>query len=115
MNYSLESLKQVDSFLVDLHINTNVDTIPDIVVIRAGAYLGEVIRRHSKKHWLWLNYKQARAIGNKTFNKLDRTVVLSAVLSDGNFFFPLAKIQKYLVTGGTDDLYFYGQVLSSKN
>jgi len=63
------------------------------VVLRAGAYVGEVIRKNDNKvQWRWIDHKGARQVNPKLFESLGKTTATAAVLYDGNkgFVFPLA-------------------------
>jgi hypothetical protein len=86
-------------------------------VLRAGAYVGEVIRRQSPaaKPWHWMEYDEALRLepNLSSFGKALGTV---AVLWDGKegFCFPLAKVGKYLENGAEDSVKFFAQVVLAK-
>jgi len=85
-------------------------------VLRAGAYVGEVIRKNDKKvQWQWIDYEGGKQVEPKLFESFGRTVATAAVLYDGNkgFVFPLAKVEKYLNNGAEDDVHLFARVIIS--
>jgi hypothetical protein len=85
----------------------------NVFILRAGAYVGEVIRRSSSTSapWHWLDYQQAAAL-RPTVASLGMSIGTAAVLFDGQrFIFPLAKVNKYLENGSEDSVHFYAQVV----
>ena len=83
-------------------------------VLRAGAYVGEVIRRHTPppRQWHWLDYDGAVAL-DRRLKSLGNAIGTAAVLWDGQdgFTFPLAKVGKYLENGPEDSVRFFAQVI----
>jgi len=83
-------------------------------VLRAGAYVGEVIRRHTPppRQWHWLDYQGAVALDPR-LKSLGNGIGTAAVLWDGQdgFTFPLAKVGKYLQNGPEDSVRFFAQVI----
>ncbi len=110
LDYSLASLAHVDDFLDVVRKRDLVERDSAVVVLRAGAYVGEVIRRDaSAPTHHWLDYDAAvkvdpriRALGAKDLG-------LAAVLWDGDegFLFPLAKVGKFLMNGREDSTRFF--------
>ncbi len=84
------------------------------LVLRAGAYAGEVIRRHAPppKEWHWLDYDQAAAIDPRLAS-LGKELGTIAVLwdGDGGFTFPLSKVGKFLENGPEDSVRFFAEVI----
>ncbi|WP_318342360.1 hypothetical protein [Acinetobacter sp. 16] len=112
LDYSVESLKFIDKYLLDLKKN-NLDQISDDqrfkTVLRTGAYVGETIRKNDKNtNWHWVDYETAKELNPELFNNLDHSIELAAVLTDGeHFIFPLNKVVKFLKNGEEDSLYFF--------
>ena len=116
LDFSVESLKHVNDYLEAIRKDKNVEKDWTRVVLRAGAYVGEVIRRNDKKvQWRWIDYEGAKQVEPKMFESFGRRVATAAVLYDGNkgFVFPLAKVEKYLNNGSEDDVYFFAKVMMS--
>jgi hypothetical protein len=116
LDFSIESLSHVEQYLdhVQNHSYDRKQTIT--LVLRTGAYVGEVIRRHAKsKQWHWLAYAEAIKL-SPDIAKLGKDLHTSAVLWDSKheFSFPLGKIIKYLRNGEEDDVKFYAQVLTNE-
>ena len=83
------------------------------LVLRCGAYIGEVIRRNSNgKTYHWVDYKSAVRI-NKSIANFGKNVGTIANLwdSDTGLIFPLAKIQKYLDNGREDSVHFFAKAI----
>src|SRR5262245_2566246 len=55
MDYALDSLKHLDEYLAVLHREPPPEREYIQVVLRAGAYLGEVVRR-LRPEWHWVLY-----------------------------------------------------------
>jgi hypothetical protein len=68
------------------------------VVLRCGAYVGEVLRNHSERHLEWIDYQTFIKVRNEESKSLPDVIGTSMVLWDKqNFYiFPLAKIENYL-------------------
>jgi hypothetical protein len=114
LDFSVESLRVVDDHLNVMRGRSLQGKDMLCFVLRAGAYVGEVIRRHAAPgiSWHWIDYEQAVAIspGLSQFGKGIGTV---AVLWDGKkgFIFPLAKVGKFLQNGPEDSVRFYAHVI----
>ncbi len=57
LDYSLESLKHVDAFLEQLQSTPPEGEEAARVVLRSGAYVGEVIRRNSSHQLHWVTFQ----------------------------------------------------------
>lgn len=116
LDFSVESLKHINDYLEAIRKDKDVEKDWTRVVLRAGAYVGEVIRRNDKKvQWRWIDYQGAKQVEPKLFESFGRSVATAAVLYDGNkgFVFPLAKVEKYLKNGSEDDVYLFANVMMS--
>src|SRR5262249_54401325 len=117
LDYSVDSLKHVDAYLETIRKDKNVEKEWNRVVLRAGAYVGEVVRRNDKKtKWQWVDYETAKSINPKFFASFDKLGGVAAILHDGKegFAFPLAKVEKYLNNGSGDSVFFFAQVVIGK-
>ena len=118
LDFSYDSLKIVDQYLLEVR-KTELDKLSNEqftrIVVRAGAYVGETIRRNDKsKQWNWVDFENAQKINSKFFNDSEKSLSYADVLTDGQqFTFPLNKVIKFLNNGEEDSLYFYA-VSSSK-
>jgi len=116
LDFSVESLKHVNEYLEAIRKDKDVEKDWTRVVLRAGAYVGEVIRKNDKKvQWRWIDHEGFTQAEPKLSESFGKTVATAAVLYDGNkgFVFPLAKVEKYLNNGAEDDVYFFAQVIMS--
>ncbi|HSZ56114.1 MAG TPA: hypothetical protein VK797_10660 [Tepidisphaeraceae bacterium] len=111
---SVESLGAMDEHLERMRLRDLEGQDLLKFVLRGGAYVGEVIRRHTPmpRQWHWVDYDQAVALGPNLAG-LGKGLGTIAVLWDGTdrFTFPLAKVGKYLQNGPEDSVQFYAQVI----
>ncbi|GBF52111.1 hypothetical protein LPTSP4_36490 [Leptospira ryugenii] len=109
LDFSLASLEFVNTFLNSIHQKLN--DVPDIkmnaLVLRTGAYLGEVIRRNSNhKKLQWISYEKASSLNSK-IQGIGESISTVAILYEerkDQFFFPLGKVLKALHFGHSEDL-----------
>lgn len=116
LDFSVESLKHVNEYLEVVRKDKDVETQWNRIVLRAGAYVGEVIRRNDDKvQWRWTDYEGAKQVEPKMFQSFGKSVATIAVLYDGKkgFVFPLGKVEKYLNNGVEDDVYFFAKAIIS--
>lgn len=110
LDYSLESLKYVDSYLDKVRKKQNElsDDQWIKVILRCGSYCGETIRKNSEKDLYWINYDTAITI-NPRINDFEKSAEIFYILfsEPQNLYFPLAKVVKYLENGPEDSLYFF--------
>lgn len=102
LDYSIGSLDQINVYLSSIMKDPKLEESWNKVVLRCGAYVGEVIRRNYNVHkFHWYEYDNAKKIGNKHFNQLKYAIGTAAVLyrEDDFFCFPLAKVEKFLDHG----------------
>jgi len=59
LDFSVRSLQSLDAYLATAHAQLESLTRDALsnLALAAGAYLGEVVRRNSSKHWHWTNYE----------------------------------------------------------
>ncbi|OTG79777.1 hypothetical protein B9T31_16765 [Acinetobacter sp. ANC 4558] len=116
LDFSMESLKQVDIYLEKVR-NKNFRDLPNNqqweIILRTGAYVGETIKKNDQKsQWIWVDYETAKNKDPELFNMMPDSSLYAAVLTNGeNYIFPLDKVAKYLENGSEDSLAFYGQAI----
>ena len=111
LDYSLDSLKHVDAYLDVLHRTPPPQTESLQVVLRAGAYLSEVIRRARPGVFHWVLYEEAARHAPK-LRGLRESIGTAGILwrDPESLLFPLGKVCKYLENGAEDSLYTFGYV-----
>ena len=110
LDFSVESLKEVNAYLDTVRANKEIESSWNRVVLRTGAYVGEVIRKNDPKaNWQWLDFESAKAQEPEFFESLGMSISSAAVLysKDKGFAFPLAKVEKFLINGPEDDVHFF--------
>jgi hypothetical protein len=113
LDYTVESLAHVDDYLEAMRKRKLEDEDYGKVVLRAGAYVGEVVRRNvPNKEYHWLDYKGAVKI-NDMVKDFGEDLGTAAVLWNGEdgLTFPLGKIMKYLENGSEDSVQFFAKVM----
>ena len=119
LDFSVESLGFVDDYLEQMRQRQLVEGDEDYgkLVLRCGAYVGEVILRNANRQtYHWLDYKGALKI-NKSIADFGESLGSAAVLWDSatGLTFPLAKVQKFLDTGREDSVQFFAKVMIEKS
>jgi len=115
LDYSVDSLKWID---LDLDaVRTTPPQGEDMLrlVLRVGAYVGEVIRRNSAQKMNWLDFDEAAKL-NSMVEKLGRQPGTLAVLwtAPTGITFPLGKVQKFLMNGPEDSTHFFASTMLNK-
>jgi hypothetical protein len=121
LDYSIDSLDIVNSFLDGIH--KNLDTIPPekltIIVLRVGAYIGEVIRKNGKKNnFKWISYKSTVSLWPEIDDLYGETISTVTVLLKEKprlYNFPLGKVWKYIHFGASEDVKEFAINTLSKN
>ena len=116
LDFSLESLRHIDEYLEYIHKNTPDGNDFLRLVLRCGAYVGEVMRKHSNKEIHWVSYEDA-AKCSESFRKFEYTVASAGVLWHGpeSMSFPLGKVCKFIENGNEDSVYSFAKVLLEKD
>jgi hypothetical protein len=114
LNLSVNSLKEVDKYLEIVKKNKIKLTEEEIkkIILRTGAYLGEVIRKKDKIRFIWLSHDEASKLG-EALSKYDKDILTVFVLYDSNkkyFWFPLAKSYKFIQYGKAESLWAFAKV-----
>jgi hypothetical protein len=113
-DFSVASLSAMDEHLDSMRARALQGADLVKFVLRSGAYVGEVIRRHTPapRSWHWVDYDQAVVL-NPKLASFGKDLFTVAMLWDGKegFIFPLAKVGKYLENRPEDSVKFYAQVI----
>lgn len=121
LDYSIDSLDHINSFLDTIHKNLN--SIPPekltIIVLRVGAYIGEVIRKNGKKNnFKWISYKTTVSLWpeiEKIYGETISTVIVLSKDKPKLYNFPLGKVWKYIHFGNSEDVKEFAVNTLSKN
>jgi hypothetical protein len=112
LDYSVDSLHVVDDYLTFLHENQSA--IPEdewnVTVLRAGAYIGEVLRKASHGAWAWVDYDDVVPNDPKLQSLIpDRLVVTCALLThpQAGVRFPLNKIARFIADGSENSTHYF--------
>jgi len=100
LDYSLDSLVAVDAFLGGVHAQPGSDRQMLVVTLRAGSYVGEVMRRSSGNTTHWRTFERAAPISPLVKDLGKQPSTLGVLVHDtGSVSFPLGKIVKFLTLG----------------
>ena len=112
MDFSVESLKHLDEYLQAIHVAPPQGKDLGGVVLRCGAYVGEVIRKNSPNKWNWVAFGEAAKHSNYVKGLGDSMGTAAILWSDPkNICFPLAKICKFIENGNEESVYFFARVI----
>ena len=109
LDFSLLSLGHVDDYLDAVRARALSDRDRAVVVLRAGAYVGEVIRRAAEsRSYHWLGRDAAIRVRPSIADMPGPQIGTMAVLqSGGKLVFPLAKVAKFLENGREDSVQIF--------
>lgn len=113
LDYSVESLPVLQSYVS--YMRSRKLSLPkrQAVILRVGAYLGEVIRRHWTGGELhWIDYKIANLLRSDLFpSGLEGHFDVAAVLyqQPDSYLLPLAKVGRLLTSASEPDLMTWAQ------
>ena len=103
LDYSMDSLAQVDALIGGFHDNGDrSDALAGVVTV-TGAYVGEVLRRALGASWV------PAAESQMMQSDISQEMMLGTMR-----FLPAAKVAKRLDNGPEDDLMFYAKVLMNR-
>jgi hypothetical protein len=111
-DFSLESLEHLEQFLIDVQGEPASEDEWAGLALRCGAYTGEVIRRNSKSgRYNWLDYSDAAQI-DSSLAKLGKSLgtFFSLYNAPNTFWFPIARIEKFLNGGSEYGLLAFAEV-----
>ena len=120
LNYSIESLHEVNHYLKLLH--KKAKEIANIeyqnTVVWCGAYIGEVIRRNANLAYHWVQYEEYMKDKDQRFrNLLPYTLGTHALLitADASYVtLPINKVVRFLEEGEENNIHFYAGADISK-
>ncbi|MCI4348406.1 MAG: hypothetical protein L3J97_07310 [Thermoplasmata archaeon] len=116
-DFTVESLRVVDDHLEGVRRRGLEGEALMKFVLRCGAYVGEVIRRHSPTGtpWPWVTYDDAVRLDQRLAS-IGKGLGTAAVLWDGRegFCFPLGKVGKYLENGAEDSVRVFAQLIIAR-
>ena len=116
LDFSVASLAHVDDYLDAIRARKLGERDKAMVVLRCGAYVGEVIRQNStERDFHWLDYDEALRLDSVIGTMGGKSLGLAAILWSGEqrFSFPMAKVMKFLENGREDSVQFFAQVMLS--
>ena len=116
LDYSLGSLRVLDEYLEHLHRNRKKVRGPEaaITILRAGAYLGEVVRRNAKEHYDWVDYNDYVPEHPELREVLgERDVPTCAFICDeaGSIYMPLNKVARFISEGAEHSAQYFVSVV----
>lgn len=119
LDFSVESLGLVDDYLDVMRKRQLDDDSVFKLVLRCGAYVGEVILRNATargQECHWLDYQEALKV-NKDIEEFGESLGTAAILWDGNagLSFPLEKVAKFLENGREDSVQFFAKAMLAKS
>ena|SRR5260221_10243539 len=113
LDYSLESLKEVDRYLKVLYQNPldNSSIEYQNVIVWCGAYIGEVIRRNAIVEYHWIHYDEHMKNKDSSLRDiipLTLTTHAFLVTSNSNYVtMPMNKVARWLDEGESNNVHFY--------
>ncbi len=115
LDYSLDSLKHIDECLEIIRNNPPDGNEFLRLVLRYGAYVGEVIKRNSKKKHHWVEHEEAAKF-SKIVKGFAESISTAGILWRDNevMCFPLGKVCKFIENGSEDSVYFFSKVILNK-
>ena len=114
LDYTLDSLDHINEYLSKVREKADIVKDWNKVVLRCGAYVGEVIRHCSTEHTFhWLDYNDALILGKDLLDRYNYSIAPAAVLYRETrwFCFPLAKVEKYLEHGAEHNVKSFAKVI----
>lgn len=110
LNYSVESLKEIDRIVISLREKQGNDPKPfENVLFMLGAYVGEVyIRNFEGSQWIEAP-KEFFEVGAAR----ESDIWLKGI--DGSFYNPIGKVYKLMLNGEEDSVYHLYNYIVSKN
>lgn len=111
LNYSLLSLKHVDTYLARVHAAPPSDQEKFRIVLRGGAYVGEVMRR-SLPEFHWVEFNEG-ARHSDALASMGPGWGTAAVLWNAkkDLMFPLGKVGKFIENGQQDSVFSFADLL----
>ena len=116
LDYGCDSLRHVDAFLAQIRRSHGMEEAWSDIVIRVGAYVGEVIRRNSIHHaWYWIDLESARTLDPSACEALGGHIGSAAILFSGSreFALPLLQVDRRLRRTCDTDLFSFAESMMS--
>ena len=117
LDFTVESLALIDDYLDKMRQQQLDDEGYGKLVLRCGAYVGEVVLRNAKDTtYHWLDYEGALKI-NKSIADFGENLGTAAALWNSGTdltIFPIGKVMKFLDNGREDSVQFFAEVMIKK-
>lgn len=112
-DYSIDSLKLIDHYLEAIREANGLEENYNSLVLRIGAYVGEVIKINSKKDYHWYDFKTAKKLqpSIKDWGEQIGTAAILHSAETGKMTFPINKVCKFIENGFEDSLFSYAKVM----
>lgn len=112
-DYSINSLKSIENYLETLRGAKELEENYNRIVLRVGAYVGEVIKINSKKDYHWYDFNTVSILqpSIKQWEEQIETVAALHSIETDETTFPINKVCKFIENGPEDSLFFYAQVM----
>lgn len=110
---SIDSLKLIDDYLESIREENELEEIYNSLVLRLGAYVGEVIKSNSKKDYHWYDFKTAKKL-QPSIKDWEEQIGTAAILHStetGEMTFSINKVCKFIDNGSVDSLYSYAKIM----
>ncbi len=109
LDYSLGSLRHVDEYLAAVHRTPPCNSERMQLVLRGGAYLGEVMRRARPGVFHWVLYEEGARL-SAVIREMPESLATAGILwrDPQCVAFPLEKVCKALENGSSESLYAFG-------
>tara|TARA_B100000745_G_scaffold258672_1_gene181906 strand:- start:200 stop:1471 length:1272 start_codon:yes stop_codon:yes gene_type:complete len=116
LDSSVDSLNALNRYLDSIHSKAEAMSDDDLflIVLRLGAYVGEVIRKEVAefKELHWLDFDNAHKVNPTILDDIGHDINTAAVLyspQEQTLLFPMNKVLKYAINGAEEDLMFYAK------
>ena len=115
LDYSLNSLKHIDDCLEIIRKDPPQGNDYLRLILRCGAYVGEVIKRNSNMEHHWVEHDEAAKFSSMV-NGFGKSISTAGILwrDYRTMCFPLGKIRKFLNNGREDSVYHFSEIILEK-
>lgn len=113
LDYSLESLQEVDRYLEIVYKIKISDSSKEYqnLVVWAGAYIGEVIRRNADEEYHWVQYNEYMENKDASLKNLVPLLLTThaflVVVESDYMTMPINKVARRLDEGSSNNVHFY--------
>ena len=111
LDFSLESLREVDTYLAYLRKHRQKASSQEMnnALLWGGAYVGEVIRRIAKRSYEWTEHADFIAANPRLEQVIPLTFGTQVLLlaEDGSMTLPINKLVRFLEEGPENSVHFY--------